>query len=148
MAGDLNSNLTDLDKSGDAFQGVRAYFGPTLGWAMVRVKPSREISVGGTFDIGSGDSLIFVTAPAPAVVTLRLPRVALWLKEQRPHMAPGLEGCFYIKDLGGNAAASPIRIECAPGEAIDRLPVVFQIVQNRQLLRLYPLNDLTGWFSG
>lgn len=148
MAGDLTANFTDLDKSGDSFQQVRTYFGPTLGWAMVRVKPSREIAAGGFQNIGSGDGIIFVTAPAGSIVTLQLPPVARWLKERHPHGVPDLEGCLFIKDLGGNAATTNIRIECALGETIDRIPGIFLIIQNRQLLRLYPLNDLTGWFSG
>lgn len=136
----------DLDQSGNTAQWGRVYRGPTLGWELVQIKPSRVITAAGTYTLATGDSVVLVDVAG--LVTINLPSVTSWLRESfdRPHDA--FEGAIWIKDLGGNAAAFNISVVPSPPDTIDKLGPSFTILQNRQLLRLYPLSDLTGWFAG
>jgi hypothetical protein len=95
--------------------------------------------------VAPGDSVIFVNVAA--AITINLPDVRLWVNEIAYQPATGFERAIWIKDLG-NAGAFPITIHPFFGQVIDNLAQSFQIVQNRQLLRLYPFNELTGWWTG
>ncbi len=138
--------MTDLDQSGQTFQWVYVNLGPTLGWVKTLVKPSQEITSAGTTTLGSGASLVFVNVAG--AVTILLPDVRSWLKEAQYQPATGFERAIWIKDLGGNAATFNITVTPFSTQTIDLLAQSFTILQTRQLLRLYPLNDLSGWFSG
>jgi hypothetical protein len=137
---------TDLDQSGNGYQQIRVYLGPSLGWQMVRVKPQTMVTVAGTYSFQAGDSILLVNVAG--LVTIPLPSVARWVKETAYNPATGFERAIYIKDLGGNAATFNITVTPDGADKIDSLAQSFTIVQNRQLLRLYPLNSLDGWFSG
>lgn len=136
----------DLDQSGQSYQQVRAYLGPSLGWVMVRVKPETLIASAGTYTVQPGDSILLVNVAG--LVTVQLPDVARWVKETAYNPATGFERAIYVKDYGGNAAAFNITIAPFGTNTIDKFASNFTIIQNRQLLRLYALNDLTGWWSG
>lgn len=135
----------DLDQSGFGWQRARVHLGPTLGWVDTQVRPSRTITTPGTYDVLPGDSVIFVNAAGS--VTINLPDVRAWVNEWAYQPATGFERAIWIKDFG-HAAASPITIHPFGTQQIDGLAQDFSIVQNRQLLRLYPLIDMSGWFSG
>jgi len=135
----------DLDQSGFGWQRARVYLGPTLGWVDTQVRPSRTITAGGTFNVLPGDSVIFVNIAA--LVTVNLPDVRAWVQETAYQPATGFERALWIKDLG-NAAAFNITVHPFGGQVIDNLAIDFSIVQNRQLLRLYPFIDMSGWYSG
>ena len=151
--------MADLDQGGTAFQKVNVYLGPSLGWfaAQVEAPPQRRITAGGTTVIGSGESNILVDAGANNV-TLLLPDVNLWLALSTfspVSVAPlvpyiqGFQRAIFIKDFGGNAAANNITVTPFGAQTIDKLAQSFTIIQNRQLLRLYPVvAGATGWFSG
>lgn len=138
--------MTDLDQSGQYFQSTKVYLGPSLGWRMVQVQPTRTITAAGTTTLDAGDSVVFVNVAG--AVTVNLPDVRLWMGQNYSRPMTGFERAIWVKDLGGNAAANNITVHPFTGQKIDNLLSDFVIVQNRQLLRLYPLNDLTGWFSG
>lgn len=135
----------DLDQSGNLQQWIRVYRGPSLGWSMVQVKPPRNVTAAGTTILTAGDSIVYVNVAG--LVTIQLPLVATWLKENANQPANAYEGAIWVKDLGGNAAAFNITVSPFGTDTIDLLAQSFTIVQNRQLLRLYPYS-LTGWMSG
>lgn len=138
--------MVDLDQSGQGYQWVKVFLGPSLGWVMCRVKPQRHITVVGTTTLDPGDSVALVNVAG--LVTVNLPQVSAWVKENHYQPVTGFERAIWIKDFGGNATAFAITVHPFAGDKIDNLAMDFTIVQNRQLLRLYPLNDLTGWISG
>ena len=138
--------MADLDQSSNSWQKVRTWLGPTLGWVDTQVKASRAITLAGAYQIFPGDSVIFVNVAG--AVTLNLPDVRLWIQEPAYQPATGFERAIWIKDLGGNAASFPITITPFSVQTIDLLNTPFQVVVNRQLIRLYPLNDQTGWWVG
>lgn len=145
MPATLNANA-DLDQSGNSFQTVQVYMGPSLGWMTVQVKPSQSVIAAGAVTLASGASLVFVNVAG--LVTINLPDVKKWLQEAAYLPAVGFERAIWIKDLGGNANANNITVTPFGTQTIDLLNQNFTIIQNHQLLRLYPLNDLSGWFSG
>ena len=134
-------DLGNLDR-GIVYQAIMAYLGPTLGWVKAFVLPMRETGVSGL--ILPADNAVLCTAGG---ITLILPDVALWVKE--PHYQPyaPFDRSLWIKDISGSAGVSPITVTPFAGQFIDFLSS-FQIISNRGILRLYPLQDLTGWFSG
>jgi len=117
--------------------------------------PQRFITSGGTSTLGPGDNLVLVNFNG--AVTINLPDVVSWAAISVlplvgavgliPYVQ-GFERAIFIKDFGGFAAAHPITVHPFGAQKIDNLSIDFSIVQNRQLLRLYPLGDLSGWFSG
>jgi len=137
--------MTDLDQSGNGYQQVMAYNGPSLGWVLTRVKPQVAVT-SASYTVQPGDSILLVNRAG--VVTILLPSVARWVKETAYNPSVGFERAIFIKDYGGNAATFNITVTPNGADTIDALAMSFTIVQNRQLLRLYPLNDLSGWFSG
>ena len=135
----------DLDKSGNSYQGLRVYLGPSLGWVQTRVKPETFVTVAGTYSLGSDAGIVLCNVAGSVV--LNLPDVSAWVQEFAYQPGTSFERAIWIKDLGGNATSFPITINPFSGQFIDLLSS-FQIINNRQLLRLYPLADLSGWFVG
>jgi hypothetical protein len=165
--------LDQLDM-GNLFQAMNTYLGPTLGWVKTFIVPARTVTAGmvssyaaedgaspyvseagsllyvtetgtGNVTIGSGDTVIFVNSIAP--ISLYLPDVALWAKEPIYQPYNTYDRALWIKDRGGNAALANITIFPFGAQTIDLQPMA-QIVTNFELLRFYPLNDLTGWYLG
>lgn len=136
----------DLDQGGFTYQKVRVWMGPSLGWVDQQVKPNFNIVTAGTFALPAGTSIVLINVAG--LVTVNLPSVSAWLKEPAYNPMTAFERALWIKDLGGNAQAFNITVTPFGSDKIDNLGISFTIVQNRQLLRLYPLNDLSGWMSG
>lgn len=141
--------VQDLDKSGNGFQRARVYLGPTLGWVMAQVQPSQLIDTAGAHTLGSGSGIVFVDVAG--AVTITLPDVTKWVLQganPAPYIPASAFGrSIWIKDLGYNATANNITVNPHAGQTIDGL-ASFDIIQDGQLIRLYPLNDLSGWFVG
>ncbi len=142
---------TDLDKSGFGYQKVRVYKGPSLGWVETLIKPA-NVCNGPVYYVQAGDSIIFAQTAVFAPI-IYLPDVILWIQETAYQPATGFERAVWIKDISGNASANPITVQPFGGQRIDNLTVAFQIVQNRQLIRLYPIIEqatagFAGWFVG
>jgi hypothetical protein len=138
--------MVDLDQGGLTYQKTRVYLGPSLGWVEVQVMPSQAITAVGSYTLVAGASMVMVNVAG--LVTINLPDVSKWLLEVAYQPATGFERAIWVKDLGGNAAAFNITIHPFGTQKIDNLQQDFTIVQNRQLIRLYPMNDLSGWFVG
>ena len=136
----------DLDQGGNAFQSMRVYLGPSLGWVRTRIKPEFFITAAGVYTLATDVGVVFVNVAAS--VTINLPDVSGWVQEFAYNPATAFERAIWIKDLGGNATAFPITITPFGAQAIDAVPATIQIATNYQLLRLYPLSDLSGWFVG
>jgi hypothetical protein len=55
---------------------------------------------------------------------------------------------LWIKDLSGTASQlAPIVIMPSGTDQIDQLSS-FSIITTNDLIRLYPLTDLSGWYTG
>lgn len=137
---------SDLDQSGNGYQRVNVNLGPSLGWTTVFVKPELNVTAAGSTTLSAGDSIVLVNVAG--LVTILLPDVSKWVQENFYRPSTGFERAVWIKDVGGHAAAFNITITPFGAQTIDGLAQNFTIVQNRQILRLYPLNDRSGWYSG
>ena len=135
----------DLDKSGNTFQGMRVYLGPSLGWVQTRIQPQFTITVTGTYTLTSDVGVVLVNVNAP--VTINLPDVTQWLNETAYMPSTAFERAIWVKDIGAHAQANNITIVPFGAQLIDGLSQ-FTIASNRALIRLYPLADLSGWFVG
>jgi hypothetical protein len=137
---------SDLDKGGAYSQMQRVWHGPTLGWLNEFVLPVVTITSGGITDVPPGVSLLLVDVAA--TVTINLPDANVVLQQTAYQAAFGIERSIWIKDFGGNAAAFNITINPFGTQKFDKTLTQLIIGQNRQLVRLYPLGDGTGWFVG
>jgi|SRR6516162_6942731 hypothetical protein len=135
----------DLDQGGITYQRIRIWMGPSLGWFDQQVHPELLIVAAGTYNLSDNTSVVLVNVGGS--VTLNLPNVVAWQREPVYRPMTAVERSIWIKDLGGNAAAFPISVVPFPGQFIDMISGTFTIVQNRASFRLYPLSDLTGWYS-
>jgi hypothetical protein len=102
--------------------------------------------VAGVYQVFPGDSVILVNIAG--AVTLVLPDVRSWVQETAYQPATAFERALFIKDLIGTAAANPITIQPLSGQGIDLAVGSISITTNHGLVRLYPLDDLTGWWVG
>jgi hypothetical protein len=138
---------TDLDKSGNYFQTINVYLGPSLGWVPRRPGKAQLITTTGTHSVNAGVNIIYVNVAA--VVTVNLPDLNDWLAQAANDAPNSYEQYVWIKDLGYNATAFNITVHPFGSQLIDARPATdFTIGQNGQLLRLYPLNDKSGWIAG
>jgi hypothetical protein len=133
----------DLDQSGQGFQRVRTYLGPSLGWKDELVSPSTHITIGGAHTVLPGESLLLVDVAAP--VTIFLPDVVKWFQQTDDRPATSFERSIVIKDFGGNAANFNIIVTPFGQQFIDNVQSSLVISTARSAVKLIPLVDLTGW---
>ncbi len=136
----------DLDQSGLAYQTANIYLGPTLGWVRMQIGPVQNITSVGTYTLDPNSSRVLVNVAG--AVTINIPSVSSWMKEAFQRPATAFDRSIWIKDFGGNAAAHPITVHPFGSDKVDNRAIDYTIIQAYQLIRLYPLNDLTGWFIG
>jgi hypothetical protein len=136
-------DLFQLDQ-GLPYQGVQTYLGPTLGWVQNWVRPERTYT-SSPINVTSRDSVILIDEQNP--VTVNLPDVSAWMREPFYQIYSPFERAIWIKDIGGYGGAFNITIVPFGSQTIDGQPT-FVMVMNRAIARLYPRNDLTGWYSG
>jgi len=136
--------MPDLDQSGQGYQGVKVYLGPSLGWVQAQVGSQIYVTTGGNFIVPPGIQTVFVNIAA--TVNVQLPLVSLWVREPYYQPATAFNRSLWVKDFGGHATSFNITVTCAGSDTIDGLNM-FTIIQDFAVLRLYPLNDLTGWFN-
>lgn len=144
----MGDNLAQLDQGGSNCQSVRTYLGPTLGWAMLPVMPELEITSAAAITVPAFASRILLKA---AVKAVQLPQVSQWMLATLPlGNTSSFDRSLWIKDYIGDASVgAPIVITPDPTlpDTIDGLSS-FSIITNYDLIRLYPLTDLTGWYVG
>jgi hypothetical protein len=136
-------DLFQLDK-GLPFQGVMTYLGPTLGWSQSWVRPERVYTTS-PVNLTSRDSVALISALVS--VTVNLPDVGAWMREPFYQIYSPFERAIWVKDIGGNAQGFPITIVPFGAQTIDG-SITLTIIMNRGIARLYPRNDLLGWYSG
>lgn len=134
----------DLDKSGNPYHRTKINLGPTLGVVELPLIPTATVTTGGTTTIAPGDSVVLVDVAA--AVTINLPDVTEWVKQSTGRPATGFERALWVKDIGGNAGTFNITVHPFSGQRIDKSLSDVAVNVNFQLLRLYPLFDLSGWY--
>ena len=139
--------MIDHDQGGvNLAQQVLAACGPSLGWQRQLVAPEFRVTTGGT-KILTGAGVVLVNFNG--AVTIALPSVAS-LFQQAPSLAPSpvFGQAIVVKDLGGFAsAANPILIEPSGSDLVDGL-ASFSIITPFDLIRLFALTDLSGFYVG
>jgi len=138
--------MVDLDQGGSFAQQLKVYMGPTIGWVMFQVNPELDVTSAAALVIQPFTSRVLLKA---AVTSITLPDVSAWMKAPFQQYTSGFDRSLWIKDFSGSAQANNITITGfnAGAQKIDGLSS-FKIISNHALLRLYPLNDLSGWYSG
>lgn len=139
--------MADLDQSGGFPQYVRTYLGPTVGWVMLPVDPETFIAAGPSYTVARFDSRVMLNATGTPVTSIQLPDVVDWVRCAFQRVQSAFDRSLWIKDYAVQAAAHPITVTPFGAQTIDGLGS-FQIINNRALLRLYPLSNLAGWYSG
>lgn len=140
-------NLTQTDQGGSNAQWVKVYLGPTLGWAMLPVVPELEVTSAAALVLAPYTSRVILKA---AVKAITLPAVAQWMLASLPLAnQSAFDRSIWIKDFSGNAGggASAIVISPSGTDLIDGL-ASYSIITPNDLIRLYPLTDLSGWYVG
>jgi hypothetical protein len=137
--------MADLDQSGRGYRRVLVWAGPSIGLRQCEIQPQTIITAA-SYTLVPGDGIILLNLAG--VQTVNLPSVSAWVNDRLAFTSNPFEEAVWIKDFGGNAAASNKTVHPFGSDTIDALAIDFTIGQNRQLLRLYPMNDLTGWISG
>jgi hypothetical protein len=135
--------IIDLDKSGHGYQRVRTFLGPSLGWVEEFVQPATDITIGGTYVVQPGDSVLLVDVAA--AVNIQLPDVVRWMAQTAYRPATAFGRTITIKDIGGNAANFNIVVTPFGQQAIDGLQQSLVIGAARANVTLTPLLDQTGW---
>jgi hypothetical protein len=135
-------DLGQLDR-GLRFQSVKAFLGPTLGWVQEWVRPETVYSTS-PVNLGPKDSVALLNVLSSCVVNL--PSVIAWMREPAYNMYSPFERALWIKDISGAAVGNNITIVPFGSQTIDGGASII-INQNYQIIRLYPRNDLTGWYN-
>ena len=142
----MADNLLQTDQGGSNCQWTKVYLGPTLGWAMLPIVPELEITSAAALTIPAYASRVLLKAATKAI---QLPKVSQWMLATLPLAnTSSFDRSVWIKDYVGDASSgAPIVITPNGSDTIDTLSSYSIITQN-DLLKLYPLTDLTGWFVG
>lgn len=138
-------NLAQLDQGGGNCQWALVYFGPTIGNKWVPVVPELEVTSVAALVLGPYTSRVLLKA---AVKSVTLPSVSAWMAAQYQANQRAFDGSIWIKDYAQDASqGSPIVVTPNGTDTIDGL-ASFSIITQGDLIRLYPLTDLTGWYVG
>ena len=115
---------------------------------MLPIVPELEITSAAALTIPAYASRVLLKA---AVKAIQLPKVSQWMLATLPLAnTSSFDRSLWIKDYVGDASAgSPIVItpDATLPDTIDGLSS-FSIITQQDLIRLYPLTDLTGWYVG
>lgn len=142
----MADNLTQLDQGGGNCQWVRTYLGPTIGWVMLPVVPELEVTSAAALVLSPYTSRVLLKAATKAIT---LPSVRQWMIASLPlGNTAAFDRSIWIKDYVGDASGgAPIVITPNGTDTIDGL-ASFSIITPNDLIKLYPLTDLTGWYVG
>ena len=142
----VQDNLAQLDQGGSNCQWVRTYLGPTLGWVMLPVMPELIVTSAAPYTIPAYASRVLFNA---AVKVVNLPSVTLWVEANPPlaNISP-FDRSLWLKDYSYQASGgAPIVVNANGFDTIDGQPN-FSIVEAGELIRLYPMTNLVGWYVG
>ena len=142
----MSDNLLQTDQGGSNYQRVRAYLGPTLGWVELPVVPELIITSAAALTIPAYASRILLSA---AVKAIALPSVSQWMLASLPLAnTAAFDRSIWIKDYIGDASSgAPIVVTPNGSDTIDGLSS-FSIITPSDLIRLYPMTSLAGWYVG
>jgi hypothetical protein len=142
----MSDNLQQLDQGGTNCQFVKTWLGPSLGWAMLPVMPELVITSASALTISAFSSRVLLNA---AVKAIALPAVSQWMLATLPLAnISGFDRSLWIKDYIGDASSgSPIVVTPNGSDTIDGL-ASYSIITPNDLLRLYPITTLAGWYTG
>ena len=136
-------DLGQLDR-GLPYQSVQVYLGPTLGWVQEFVRPE-IVYTSPLINLGPKDSVVILNVASAA--TVNLPDVNAWMREPFYSLYTPFERAIWVKDISGNAGMNTISIFPFGSQKIDGASS-FSIAINHGIARLYPRNDLGGWYVG
>jgi hypothetical protein len=126
-------------------QFIRTYLGPSLGWQHLPVMPEIDVLSTAPLVLPPFSSRIILKA---AVKSIQLPSVAAWVVAPPQQNNTGFDRSIWIKDLiGGASVGSPIVVTSSGTDQIDTL-ATYSIITPYDLIRLFPLTDLSGWWVG
>ena len=113
---------------------------------MLPIVPELEITSAAALTIPAYASRVLLKA---AVKAIALPSVSQWMLATLPLAnTAAFDRSLWIKDYVGDASSgAPIVITPNGSDTIDTLSSYSIITQN-DLLKLYPLTDLSGWYVG
>ena len=137
-------NLAQLDQGGSNCTWSRVWMGPTIGWLMLPVVPELEVTSTAALTLQPYTSRVLLKV---AVTQINLPKVTNWVLAQYQANQAAFDRSIWIKDYGYNAQAHNITITPFGTDTIDGLPT-FTMLNDGDLIRLYPLTSLTGWYVG
>jgi hypothetical protein len=141
--------MADLDQGGiQRFSKV--WLGPSLGWGFLPVAPEIIFTTPTPITILPGMSVVLIKLPAPQPVLVNLPDVNLWVTQafDLGRTRSNLDRSILVKDVGGTcSAANPFTIMPLGTQRIDGQPSI-SLQGTFSWAKLFPLNDLTGWFMG
>jgi hypothetical protein len=137
-------SIAQLDL-GTTAQFIRTYMGPSLGWQLLPVMPELDVLSAAPLVLPPFASRIILKA---AVKAIALRSVAAWVVAPPQQNNTAFDRSIWIKDLIGAASvAAPVVISPALSDTIDT-QATFSIITPFDLIRLYPLSNLSGWWTG
>ncbi len=141
----MTGSIFNLDQ-GQPNQFLRTWLGPSLGWQDLPVAAQTFVTSAAPLTIQPQMSRVILKA---AVTAIQLPSVVAWVTANTALMAQGPSDgrSLWIKDLSGTAGLNPITVTPYGVDLVDGL-LSWSIINANELLRLYPLSDLSGWYVG
>jgi hypothetical protein len=119
---------TDFDQSGVFREFALIGMGPSIGWLFMPVFSNLSITAGGTYPLVKGTTYVSVNVAAPVTITLP-PAMPVGFVAAISNPGNHINQPITIADVGGNAGAWPITINCVPGDTIEGLASI-QITVN------------------
>ncbi len=165
----------DLDKGGNLeSQVIEVWLGPSLGQHNQQVRPTLTITSVGNYVVGAASTIIVAVTLPPVEtslisgvnslvsgtnmlvanlqaqsttvpVSLQLQSVKNWMQQQGDQPRTHFDKSVWVKLLGRQVC--PIIAVPFGNETIDGQPSV-SLSPSLTVVRIYPLNDLSGWFLG
>jgi hypothetical protein len=136
----------DLDQSSGTITRLweRVYMGPSLGWYDIPGQNIQPIAAAGTYTIDPSINVIEVNAAGAVTVVLPSAQIPAAGPQAQPRLFANVP--VTIVDVGGNAGASPITIQPAPGDTVMGL-VSIKIATNYGGFTLQPVPAQRTWTS-
>jgi hypothetical protein len=118
----------DYDQSGSFREYARIGMGPSVGFLLMPVFANLTITAGGIYALAKGTTYVSVNVAAPVTITLP-PAMPIGFVAAIANPGAHINQSVTICDVGGNAQAWPITINCVAGDTIMGLASI-QIAVN------------------